>query len=196
MHVGFDSTASTYYVCGYYENEDKYSYINVWNYEWVRYETATEIQEYYNGKKCIAAFQINVASFVTDIFPREAETSAMEHFRLYETNFVNGLNTNAPVAFEESFIYMNMSDESTIYYCMDTITHTACKALPCVLLDEQYYVAFRLYETESLKSELGEYYDVFMSLKLDVTYNVTNTNGSTYSYGLIPIDDFANEVLK
>ncbi len=203
--VAFDSS-SYYFVCAYYHSNthEERGYCCSAEYTtWVKYENASDIQNYYNGEKIAVAFQINRASLVTDILSDEASVPEAEHFRIYVPSFTNGFNTKEADAFEEIFIYLNPSDKSNIYYCID-VDYNEFNTFQCVDVDGTLYIPIRLHTTyangnssdKDLYEELGEYYDVIMSfLEKNDPYIVVE-NGTTRTYGLISVDDFVDNVIE
>ena len=206
LHVSFDSTTSQYFVCGYYNfdhaREDK-AYCCVEEYTWVRFEKAEYIQEYLYNQKITVAFQINMASFVTDITSSDQAVPTMEHYQIFNTEFVNGLNVNSATDIYKTFIYLNDSDKGTIYYCTDVYYHQWV-TYSCVLYNNEYYINEYIFTSysdgssskSSLEERYKEYYDVLMEIMIPDRGIALIKNDSVAFYGLIPIDDFANKVLK
>ena len=203
LHVGFDSTTSYYFICGYFN--DDFAYMHAEEYTWVRFENVNEIQKYYNDENFMVAFQINLATFVKDILPCDRNVPEMVHYQLYYPEFVNGLNVNAYIEFNKTFIYLNSTDKNAVYYC--TIARDPLLlTFPCLNLDGQYYIPECLATTyydeyaevdqEYLENHFGDYYDEIMSIMITGKYSVSNGNGVVYYYGLIPLEDFVNNVLK
>lgn len=208
LHVAFDSS-NYYFVCGYYNDDHKQaftetnSYCCSAKYEWIKFDRAEEIQEYYNGATMVVAFQINKALFVKNISVNTEETPDMEHFRLYTPEFIEGLNGNAPADFAETFIYINYDGKSKVYHSMDHYLHKG-DTFPCVRLNDRYYIPVQLYlisatgqRTENnLSKQFGKYYDAIESIMEIGKYSVTLETGKTAHYGLLPVDGFASKILK
>ncbi len=201
--VTFDSNISNYFVCGYFEREDTY-HSGAEKYTWVRYRNQNEIREYYNGKKIAVAFQINKAVYLKDVFPRDKATPKMEHFKLFEPEFVDGLNINDPIDFYDTFIYLNSTYKDTIYYSTDKYNYYNYY-IPCVFYKNQYflkiYIVTKYYDGRpdtktDPKSMYGNYCDAMMEILLPQEGVAYMGNDLVHIYGLIPIDDFVNKVLK
>lgn len=203
--VAFDSS-SCYFVCAYYQSDthEEYVYCCSEKYTtWVRYENASDIQEYYNGVKIAVAFQINKTSYAADILSDEANVPNFEHFRIYEPLFNDGLNTRAADVFDEMFIYLNKSDKSNVYYCID-VDYNEFNTFECVDVDGKLYIPIHLHTTyangnssdEDIYEELGEYYDVIMSFLEENDPYIVVENGITRTHGLISVDDLADNVIK
>lgn len=204
LHVAFDSS-NTYFVCAYLDeisNADKFFHDHADEYTWVKYEKAEEIYEKYNDLSLVVAFQINPSLFVKDIMSEDAAVPAMEHFQPYEPQFNEGLNTKAADTFDETFIYLDSSDNDTVYHCT-SVYYDYTVNIPCICLDGQYYVYKYLYsvladgsrDNVNVSYDFGEYYDCLVSV-MDTEKYTLNENGRTTVYGLITIDDFADIINK
>jgi hypothetical protein len=113
LHVAF-ALENYYYVCGYINPEherDEATYCCREKYNWVRYKSEDDIQEYYNGEKIVVAFQINNMIFAKEILPNENTVPEIAHFQLYEPVFVDGLNVNASIDFFDTAIYLNYQNK-------------------------------------------------------------------------------------
>ncbi len=214
VHVEIDPS-SCYFVCGYYNTEhDKETswYCCAADYTWVKFENANEIQEYCNGEKMIVAFQINEASFVKDIISCDVNVLGFSHFQLYETQFIDGFNINASDNLDKTFIslfhemmlYEEQIHRNYIYHSIGTYNND-WGAFLCVYREDKCYILIELYvigtnghrAENDLTQEFGEYYDILMPmLQTDEEYSVTYEAGYTRYYGLIPMDDFVDAVLK
>ena len=210
LHVAFDSE-NYYYVCGYYngshEREDK-NWCCPEEYTWKQYDAETEIQEYYNGMKCVVVFQMNEAQTVTNILSNESKAPDMEHFQIFAPTFASGANTATAIAFEDEFIFLNDEDKDTVYHCSRAYKHELV-TMSSICMDGQYYVLhflegvlpgeeFDLQEFlggESTTYEFGDYYDAIMSVMDTERYRVTKENGKVSYYGVISFEDFADIVL-
>ena len=205
FHVKFDSQ-KYYFVGAYYTCDDMPPYRFIKEYTWVKFESAYEISEYYKGMKLIEAFQINKASFVTDIISEESEAPEIEHFQLFTAEFKNELNTSAPLIFEETFIYVDVFSEWTnkdvIYYSTNMRNHSNM-TIPCISLEMQYYVIVWSYQgysfedvdlnSDFIHSCFGKYYDDLMSvIELGLYKEISPSNGRATFYGIIRIDNFAS----
>lgn len=213
VHVEIDPS-SYYFMCGYYNCEHENETLRfqcVEKYNWVRFENADEIQEYYNGEKIIVAFQINESLFVKDVLTGDVNVLGYTHYQLYETQFIDGININAPDNLDKTFIYLfnemyiheEQVDRKHIYNstesrAIDWVTFS------CIRREEAYYVLVELYSISSngyryendLTREFREYYDTLIDMiQKDEEYSIDKI-GYTQYYGLIPMYDFVNAVLK
>ena len=202
LHVGFESSTNYYFMCGYYETQhDRHYYAD--KYVWVKYEKEDEILEYYNDKKMVVAFQINEALFVTDILPSEKSVPNVEHFQIYDTEFVDGINVNAPDDFCDTFIYLNHYNMSDVFCCTD-VANSTVYSFQCVLYDYEYYVIDHTLTVCSngseykndFKKDYGKYCDALMEIMIAERGVAIIEDDALHFYGLFPVDDFANEVLK
>ena len=217
IHVAFDAT-DYYFVCAYYNSEhevreDSY-YCCAQEYTWVKYKNETEIQEYYNGMKCVVAFQLNRALIVSDLLPNGRTTPDMEHFQFYRPTFENGVNVGSVIIFDKTFVYLNnflnKFEDKTIYHSTFAYYHENIM-FPCVYLDDEYYISRYLFYTKDdtedidiesalredyLLYDWGEYYDAIVSVvEIEKRENINN-KGITDVIALISLEDFANVVLK
>ena len=224
LHVAFDPE-DYYFVCGYYndthENGNESSmFCCAKEYKWVKFESADKIRESYLGAEFVVAFQINRALFVKDLSANKDYRPGMEHFQMYKPKFVNGLNTNAPVEFDKTFIYLNGAVLSggftekfkgTVYCSVKQHTHRIY-TISCTCLEDQYYIPIHTYTIDSngeiysdstnyLTKDFGAYYDAIVDTMETGRYSVkkeTGIFGQYYisHYGLISVDDFANKIIK
>lgn len=212
LHVEFDPL-SYYFVCGYYNCTHKSAnkidcyYSCADKYTWVKFESEKDIKEFYNDTELVVAFQLNRSSFVTDILSRDSKVSNMEHFQIYNPLFDNGLNTSAPITFDETFVYFDYdysTDKSIVYYST-SVKYNDWNTLPCVRLDNRFYITRFLYKTypdrdrvdgEDRQTDFGEYYDDLIDKMQTDRYSVSYEDGSTTYYGTILIEDLVNVVLK
>ena len=200
LHVGFNKS-EYYFVCAYYNtghNDEANDYCCVTNYTWVKFNNANEISEKYDDLNFVVAFQINKASLVTDIITKDAIVPNIEHFQEYTPNFNNGLNTNGDITFDTSFIYLNSSDSKNVYHST-TACYNVLKTLPCICLNERYYITKELYtiyadgtrSDSNVISDFGKYYDTLVNIMDTTSYSVTDEKGRTTFYGLIEISAFS-----
>ena len=210
LHVAFDAE-NYYYVCGYYNGSHEREH-REWccadEYTWVKYDTETEIQESYNGMKCVVVFQMNKAKTVTNILSNESKAPDMEHFQIFAPTFASGANTATAIAFEDEFIFLNDEDKDTVYHCSRAYKHELV-TMSSICMGGQYYVLhflegvlpgeeFNLQEFlggESTTYEFGDYYDAIMSVMDTEKYRVTKENGKVTYYGVISFEDFVNYVI-
>ena len=214
--VAFDPN-HYYYVAGYYNATHEYreNYCCASEYTWIKYENEAEIQEFYNGMECVVAFQMNRTSTITDILSNETDVPDMEHFQIYQLTFENGSNTNVPIVFDQTFIYLNHFpwvrtlvefNENTIYHC-ETIYYDSLITIPCVCIAGEYYLSFYLTTLETgapfnieeilsngtLVSKFDDYYNTLISITDFEKYSVSYGKGNTHYYGVISIEDFVNQ---
>ena len=214
LHVAFDPT-NYYFVCGYYnptEEDSEWNYCCAEEYTWVQYANEDDIPEYYNGRKFLVAFQMNRALTVTDLLNSETANN-MEHFQIYSPVFENGFNTESPIVFDETFIYLNnfrkLFDEDMIYHSTSWYYHRN-QAITCVSLDGEYYLPLYLatikfdeefnveqaLSEDHFKYELGNYYDPLVNIMDTEKYRVEHSTGSFHYYGVVSLDDFVNKIIK
>lgn len=212
LHVVFDPN-DYYYMCGYYtptHEYEEYMYCCARGYTWAKYEKETDIPAFYETKPCMVIFQINKSLGVTNILSATANVPQMQHFQIYQPTFENGFNVAEPITFDQNFLYLDYPNlelngfiDNTIYYSTDFYYHDLC-SLPCIRLDSQDYLSFFLYSTNAdgtaresadYTYDFGEYYDILMGKMQKEKYNFTNDSGINLFYGIIPLDDFANDIL-
>ena len=211
LHVAFDPD-NYYYVCGYYNGSHKdedFGWCCPEEYTWKLCDTEIEIQEYYNGAKCVVVFQMNKTLRVTNILSDEAKTPNMEHFQIFTPIFESGANTATAIAFEDEFIFLSDEDKDTLYHCKRKHNHELI-TMSSVCIDDEYYILqflegvllgeeFNLQEflgNESIMYEFGDYYDAIISVMDTEKYRVTKENGKIIYYGVISFANFANSVVK
>ena len=202
LHVGFERS-EYYFVCAYSEVKHKneiQNYCCITDYTWVKFENSNEISEKYKDLSFIVAFQINKASFVTDIVTDDAAlVPSVEHFLEYTPHFSDGVNTNRATFFDDSFIYLNSSDKKNVYHSKSAY-YNILKTIPCIRIKERYYVTIELYATypdgkrsdNTVVRDFGKYYDSLANIMNVDRYSVTDKKGRTKFYGLIEINDFSN----
>ena len=221
LHVAFDPN-NYYFVAAYYNSPDGHhesycSYGCSDNYTWVCYKNAPSIQEYYNGQKCFAAFQINLPLTITDIVSGDRATPNMQHYQPYYPTFESGFNTNEPLFFDDMFIYLNYSlclelgyefgifhqSTNAFYYCSLTHHSLMCE-IPCVCIEGDYYIPFSMYtlyndgsesSPRDYTREFGEYYDALTGMMQYGKYSITNSYGVTV-YSVISIEDFFDVLVE
>ena len=156
--------------------------------------------------KFVVSFQINKASQVDDIFIRETPLPSVEYFAPYQPRFESGKNTNPPVLFDQTFIYLSKPNKDAIYIYESTYHQNF--TLPCVCINGQTYISVYLYTIDNngtpnieggltndyFKTEFGEYYDILVSLMDTQKYSVTN-GAYTHCYGVLSLEDFMNSIV-
>ena len=195
------NSSSRYFVCAYYDvhgyEYETRNYCCAYKYTWVKFESAGDISEKYKDLHFIAAFQIDNPATVSDLVSKDAKTPNVEHFTMYSPTFADGINTASALDFNTSSILLDYNDTETLYY---TTTNESYKAstLDCINIDGRCYLTVYLYTiaTDNSYNEantsgnLGEYYDVLMSVMSDKVYGEIDSRGRTNCYGLIEINDF------
>ena len=202
LHVGFNNS-EYYFVCAYYNtvhNNESINYCCVTNYTWVKFNNVNEIVEKYKDLNFVVGFQINKASFITDIITKDATVPNIEHFMKYTPDFNNGLNANEAISFDTSFIYLNSNNDTTIYHSISAYYHIL-KIIPCISIDEQYYVTLLSYQgynfdavdpnSNFIHSDFGKYYDILIS-KIERHREISLIDGTATFYWIIRVDNFAN----
>ena len=205
LHVGFIKS-DYYFVCAYYNDghsDEAQDYCCVTDYTWVKFNDANEISDKYDDSNFVVAFQINKASFITDIAAQDVAVPAFEHFQEYAARFNNGLNINDATEFDASFIYLNSTDDEILYHSL-SVYYNALVIIPCVSLNGNTYVVKKLYTIypdgtrydNNIVQDFGEYYDALVAIMDTTSYSATDEKGRTTFYGLIEINDFADCINK
>ena len=206
-HVKLDADRY-YYACAYYSPTHEYperenrSFCCASEYKtWIRYDSPEQIAESYNGMQLVCAFQINKALFVRDIEPSGGLSDGMEHFKLYTPVFENGINVADCEIFDSSFIYLNDSNYETVYQITDARTTLYYSVFPLIELEEQYYLAYFLYDeypdgtindAKYLDLKFGAYYDQVMRVMITDKYHKQDQSGRKTYYGLISVEDISS----
>ena len=164
------------------------------------FNNVNEIVEKYKDLNFVVGFQINKASFITDIITKDATVPNIEHFMKYTPDFNNGLNANEAISFDTSFIYLNSNNDTTIYHSISAYYHIL-KTIPCISIDEQYYVTLLSYQgynfdavdpnSNFIHSDFGKYYDILIS-KIERHREISLIDGTATFYWIIRVDNFAN----
>ena len=204
LQVKFDPD-KYYYVCAYYSPEcpeEEFLYCHADEYTWVGFSNEKNIQEYYNGVKLWAAFQINKTSLCIDLLPGDRKVPQIENFQGYFPVFENGVNTTSRSEYKNTFIYLNSSDSDVVYIGSNHILHDFV-SIPYIELDGKCYIAQYLYTGDpypayktQLKWEFGEYYDILTEIMITDKYTKVDKSGRTIYYGLFEINEFVDTVLK
>ena len=189
LHVAFDSS-KPYFVCAYSAGGQKSG-----EYTWLKYANVGDITKEYEDLQMALAFQINPSLFVKDIMKEDAAVPTMEHFQPYEPQFNEGVNTKAADTFDETFIYLNSSEENAVYYSTTAYDHEWV-SVPCRYFKDEYYVSIPYWIVHSdgsivrIYEDLREHFRAVVSAKKDST-EVVNEDGTITKVGLAPIEDFA-----
>ena len=161
-HVQFDPS-KYYYVCGYYNcshaDENKW-YNCAGKYTWLIVNSETDIPEYYNGLKFIAAFQINKTASAIDIATGETVSTEIEHYLEYSPKFVNGKNVAEKRYFDGTYICFTDPEDKYMFDCSEDYFHFTY-TLSCIELDGKWYICIK---NDDLEVEFGKYYDVLIEI--------------------------------
>ena len=186
-----------YYVAAYYTPSHSYEeypqYCCRNEYTWVGFEKAENVKENWNGKKIVAAFQINASELCKNLKTGETDIT-MEHFILYNPDFSDGVALVPEIEFDNEFIYISY-DGYPKYYSTDIPPHKPW-SIDCIKLDGEYYATQYLnsqyndgrYFEIDLKLYFGEYYDELMEIMIVNKYSKEYEN-ETRSYALFKISD-------
>ena len=195
LHVAFDSS-KPYFVCAYSADGQQSG-----EYTWLKYANVGDITKEYEDLQMALAFQINPSLFVKDIMAEDATVPTMEHFQPYEPQFNEGLNTKAADTFDETFIYLNSSEENAVYYSTTAYDHEWV-TVPCRYFENEYYVSRKAFieypngicSNEIALEEFGEY---FLGIESQIRLHdrsIKNEDGTTTHFSLIKLESFVNVV--
>ena len=209
LHVFFDPS-NYYYVGGYYNPTHSYEEEGCCarKYCWVKYENETQIQEYYDNMKCRVVIQINRELNATNIISGKSTTAKIEYVQLYTPQFIEGVNTAAPIVFDENCFYLRDASTTPTYLCHNKDYYYNV-LLPNICLEGQYYMpilltrledgetfnAEKVFSGNNFRWEFGEYYDAILDMMEFDRYSFEYEGKLNY-YGLIPIDEFVNKIFK
>ena len=195
-----------YFLCGYDNQETPISGFDrdtiAKKCHWFIFESEDQIPEYYNGEKCVFAFQFNKADSVIDLLYDDT-TPAVEHFLEYTPQFKDGFNVASPLAFGKTIYYVDIpgmndsfdySAEKVSYYSTAsvfnpwlTLITMEIDGADCVRISRWRNSDGEIY---SLESMLGEYYDVVVQeARLD-EFQLSLTDNNTFIITLITMDNF------
>ena len=207
LHVAF-APSDCYFVCGYYnhthEGNEVSRYCCAKEYTWVKVGSADKIRETYFGKELVVVFQMNNALFAKDLLTDEDYRFRMEHFQIYNPEFEDGVNTNPHVEFAETFIYLNEIGEGNIYCSVKQYDHGNL-TFSCIFFEDRYYIPIYTHrvdaggETKDVSDntcEFGKYYDAIERIMETGHYSIENEKHDIEHFGLVSVDDFANEIIK
>ena len=221
LHVKFDPT-EYYYVCAYFDGHcrwedkcdsvkcdsehceiEKATYCCHDEYVWVGFGNEKDIPEYYNGGRLIAAFQVNKTLFNRDLLSEKSQVPKFEYYQMYQPTFIDGFNVADPIHFEETFIYLNVSEADTVYYGYDRYRDKLnWEKMSCVEIDGEFYLKHQLavlYKNgtysnigeQSLRARYKDYYDYLISVMIADKYSETYESGNIGYYGLFKLEDIA-----
>ena len=176
IHMQFDSSLY-YFVCAYFPQNDGHiesEYCCREKYTWVKFENERGIPQYYNGAEMVVAFQINIPTFCRNILSGTDDPINFEFYQRYYPAFSEGFNVNPRIDFEETFIYMNDSDDDTVYYGNAQNNpldfQRDVRLIRCEKIDDQYYAFEYHYEVFDYQTELeytfGKYCDYLSSVMI------------------------------
>lgn len=198
-----------YYVCGYYRNDKHdYSENNIYccseEYTWIGFNDEKKIVEQFGDERFVVAFQLNRTETCFDLLPSDKLVPDVDHIKLFTPNFENGVNIAESLVYDEIYIYLNSSDKNTVYYYYDAVSeaHHKLKTIPCIELEDRYFIIQRIYPTDDsrtdfrLGSSVGEYYDSLMDIMIPGKYSQEDDLGRIHYYGLFEIDAFVNAIFK
>ena len=191
-HVQFDPS-KYYYVCGYYncEHADENKWYNcAGKYTWIIVNNETDIPEYYNGLKFIAAFQINQAAYAIDIATGEAVSTEVEHYLEYTPEFVNSKNVAEKRYFDGTYICFTDPEDEYMFDCSEDYFHSTY-TLSCLEKDGEWYLKFF---DNGVENNFGEYCDLLTPISKE--YTMVNELGNSVTYIIIKFSDFANTIFN
>jgi len=191
----FDSK-NYYFACAYLEPTDghkeyRHSYCCKDKYIWVGFLNEREIPEYYNGAEFIVAYQVNKTTFCKDIMPSDRAVPEVEYFQRYEPVFDYYHNVASPIEFSSSYVYLNDSNKSTVYYGYDEfLDKYNYNKMPCIIVDNEHYIWHRVYSLNPdylKKYDFGYMYDYLSSVMITDAYKE-----DTLPFVMFKIDDVVN----
>ena len=203
--VTFDSI-NTYYVAVYFlgehHNDPSYplesgGYCCIDHYVWVRFDNAEEITRTYNSRNLLAAFVILETESVTNILSKDAKPQKFVLFNMFDRFLFMEDEIEVPDISSEPFIYLNYDIEAdTVYYDASEYSNYII-TLPCVKIDEKYYIIFRFITIsgDNITADFGKYYDELMAVVNPEIYKITDRYGNILECYLIEVEDFV-EILK
>ena len=193
LHVAFDPS-KPYFVCAYSADGQQSS-----EYTWLKYANVDDITKEYEDLQMALAFQVNPSLFVKDIMTENATVPTMEHFQPYEPQFNEGVNTNAADTVDETFIYLNSSEENAVYYSTTAYDHEWV-TVPCRYLDNEYYFVREAHKKfpdgfilDLDDKDLGSY-EYSISTITNLHEGITNADETITYLGLVTVDWFADVI--
>ncbi len=213
IHMQFDSSLC-YFLCAYFPQNNGHiesEYCCREKYTWVKFEYENDISQYYNGAEMVVAFQINIPIFCRNILSGTDDPINFEFYQRYYPAFSEGFNVNPRIDFEETFIYMNDSDDDTVYYGNAQNNpldfQRDVRLIRCEKIDDQYYAFEYHYEVFDYQTELeytfGKYCDYLSSVmitevvdKVIITWHEEyNGNNFTIYKSYIKLEDLLKTFL-
>ena len=150
--------------------------------------------------KLAVAFQINKAEFVVDIVDDEATVPELEHYSMYTPSFADGRNIADALDISVSFLYFRSVNHESDSYLIDSVDSRVhyLSAVPSLKIEGDYFIALESERGEykiDLEYGFGKHYASIMNIAEQDKY-VYEVDGVSYSYILVDINEFANEILK
>ena len=196
---------NTYYVGAYYFGNHYYQYHDPihqdtgdtycpFDYVFVRFDSAEEIERTYNNRELKGAFIVWEVLSVSDISSEDADAPKLV---MYDRLTLNEDQFSVPDMPSESFIYINglhtPTGTDTVYYsAVIRRTYRKQVTLTHVNIDGEDYLLFYNYDVcfywGDIKKDFGKYYDALSEIMIPDIYN-------GYDCYLINVKDFA-ELLK
>ena len=199
------SPKDCYYVCAYYNishdvaEGDGGIYCCVDNYTWVKFNKSTEIPQRYNDQEIIIVFQINRTDLIMNLLSEEIEPPIIQHFQMFEPEFIDGFNIKNSIEFSNIYIYLYGFDRRMILFSASNIFDRSL-LIDCVFYENEYYVSNMIKKEISGKNTItvdlvyyfGEHYDYLTDSSREKIYVETNLAGVTTHYLLTDLNSFIN----
>ena len=192
-----------YYVCGYLPPDSVHfleagRYCCVNSYTWVWFDNEADILEFYNGEQLVVALQVNRADSCKELLDRVSADYTAEHFQLYQTEFLDGVNVSPAIAFDQAFIFLPDLDQTDLYCCQDIYCFYSF-SFSCVELDGEAYVTQMTYSEKNgsgsytnLERDFEGYYDDLMEIMIVDRYSNTSESGWFRTFGLFELNEFVS----
>ncbi len=189
-----------YYMCGYYNCahiDEAKNYRCADAYTWVKFESADEIQEYYNDEKMVVAFQINETKDCQHLMPVNDDVPVVAFYQMYTAEFADGYNVAAPYMCDEPRLVGDREGSNPLYF-------SDKGNWPYVVLGGTFYLTERIYTdypngtryTYSLEQSFGKYRDALMQVMITGKYSEIDEDGNTIHYGLFKLEDVVDILLN
>ena len=205
LMVTFDSV-KTYYVAVYFSGEhhtessfflENALYCCLEDYVWVRFESVEDITKTYNNRNILTAFVILEMESVSNILSEDAEVPEFVIFDTVSCHAFTDEKIQAPNISSAPFIYLyDEKQADTVYYDASEYSNHII-TLPCVKIDEKYYVMFRKLSIngQDIANDFGKYYTKMSEVMSTEIYTYTNEYGNILECYLIELEDFV-KILK
>ena len=197
-----------YFLCGYDNQETPITGFSrdtiAKKCHWFIFESEDQIPEYYNGEKCVFAFQFNKADSVIDLLYDDT-APVVEHFLEYAPQFKDGFNVASPLVVDETIFYLDMafyySGEKVNYYSTASFFNP-WRTLNTVEIEGEVYTIFpskHLFSDDNVDIvdsiyQIGDYYELFADVIHADRYSYTTSYGMTTFYSCIEINDFVKVI--